>query len=165
MLALISGIITSLITNNLPNVANAVAAKGLDYVQDKLGITLEPQMTPEKILEVQAKAAMHEEFMTKEANANTADARAMNTAIQTSASSGFLAQNSAYILDFLIVSAAVICSWLAFFKGVPLENKELVYMGLGSLWTMAGTVVNFHRGSSRSSQSKDRVIDKMTERL
>ena len=169
MLPIIAGIITSLITNNLPKVANAVATKGLDYVQDKLGITLEPQMTPEKILEVQAKAQEHEEFMTKEANANTADARAMNIAIQTSTSSGFLAQNSAYILDFLIVSAAVICSWLAFFQGVPAENKELVYMGLGSLWTMAGTVVNFHRGSSRGSQikdqSKDRLIDKMSTRL
>ena len=165
MLPILASIISSLITNNLPNVANAVVNKGLDYVQDKLGITLEPQMTPEKIAEVQAKAQEHEEFMVKEAHGNTADARAMNTAIQTSASSGFLAQNSAYILDFVIVAAAVICSWLAFFQGVPSENKELVYMGLGSLWTMAGTVVNFHRGSSRGSQNKDAVIDKISARL
>jgi len=165
MLPLIAGIVSSLISANLGKVAQGVLDKGLDVVQDKLGITLEPNMSQEKLQEVQAKAQLHEEYMTKETNANTADARAMNTAIQTSSTAGFLVQNSAYILDFVIVSAAVICSWLAFFQGVPAENKELVYMGLGSLWTMAGTVVNFHRGSSRGSQNKDAVIDKISARL
>jgi len=118
-----------------------------------------------KIAEIALKAQQHEEFLEESSQKNTADARAMNVSIQTSQFASTLAQNSAYILDFLIVSAAVICSWLAFFQGVPAENKELVYMGLGSLWTMAGTVVNFHRGSSRGSQNKDAVIDKISSRL
>jgi hypothetical protein len=74
-----------------------------------------------------------------------------------------LAKNAAYILDFIIVSAAVIVSWLAFFKGVPSENKEIVYMALGSLWTLTGTIINFHRGSSRNSQVKDETISKLTK--
>jgi hypothetical protein len=38
---------------------------------------------------------------------------------------------------------------------VPPENKELVYMALGSLLTMCGTVLNFHRGSSQGSKDKN----------
>jgi hypothetical protein len=165
MLPLIAGIISSLISANLPKVADAVVNKGLDYVQDKLGITLEPQMSPEKLAEIAQRANEHEEFLVKEANANTASAREMNTHIQTSEFSSKLAQNAAYILDFIIVSAAITVSWLAFFKGVPAENKELVYMGIGSLWTMAGTIINFHRGTSSSNKTKDDAINKLSSRV
>jgi hypothetical protein len=45
-------------------------------------------------------------------------------------------------------------AWFAFIKGVPEANKELVYMALGSLITMSGTILNFHRGSSQGSKDK-----------
>jgi hypothetical protein len=163
-------IIAGLFQNNLNSVAQAVITKGLDSVEEKLGIKLEPVMSPEKIAEVQAAAIKHEEFLlqheevlVKEANANTDSARDMNSSIQTSDHASTLSKNAAYIIDFCIVGAAIIVSWLAFFKGVPVENKELVYMALGSLWTLVGTIVNFHRGSSRASQGKDDLIRKLSD--
>lgn len=165
MIPILSGIITTLLSNNLPKLADAVVNKGLEYVEDKIGIKLEPQMSPEKILEITQRANEHEEFLVKEANANTDSARKMNASIQTSENSSKLAQNAAYILDFIIVAAAITVSWLAFFKGVPVENKELVYMGIGSLWTMAGTIVNFHRGTSSSNKTKDDAINKLSSRV
>ena len=86
--------------------------------------------------------------------ANTADARDMNSKIQESANAAWIAKNAAYILDFAIVSATIIMTWIVFFKGVPSENKEIAYMAIGSLITMCGTVLNFHRGSSAGSKSK-----------
>jgi hypothetical protein len=86
--------------------------------------------------------------------ANTASARDMNSKIQESANAAWLAKNAAYILDFAIVSATIIMTWIVFFKGVPTENKEIAYMAIGSLITMCGTVLNFHRGSSAGSKSK-----------
>lgn len=86
--------------------------------------------------------------------ANTADARDMNSKIQESANAAWLAKNAAYILDFAIVSATIIMTWIVFFKGVPDQNKEIAYMAIGSLITMCGTVLNFHRGSSAGSKSK-----------
>lgn len=86
--------------------------------------------------------------------ANTADARDMNSKIQESANAAWLAKNAAYILDFAIVSATIIMTWIVFFKGVPTQNKEIAYMAIGSLITMCGTVLNFHRGSSAGSKSK-----------
>jgi hypothetical protein len=86
--------------------------------------------------------------------ANTASARDMNSKIQESANASWVAKNAAYVLDFAIVSATIIMTWIVFFKGVPVENKEIAYMAIGSLITMCGTVLNFHRGSSAGSKSK-----------
>lgn len=94
-------------------------------------------------------------------NANTDSARKMNAEIQNSASASWLAKNTAYALDIGIVSATVFLAWFAFMKGVPEQNKELVYMALGSLITMSGTVLNFHRGSSQGSKDKASEIDKL----
>ena len=163
MLPIIAGIITSLISNNLPKLAQVVVDKGLDYVQDKTGVKLEPDMSPEKIAELKLAAFQHEEFQEEQSNKNTANARDMNSRIQEALSASTISKNASYILDFIVVGAAVMVSWLAFFQGVPAENKELVYMALGSLWTLTGTIINFHRGSSRSSQSKDDLINKLSK--
>lgn len=63
MAPLIAGIVTSLIQANLPRVAQAVVDKGLDYVEEKTGIKLEPNMSAEKIAELRIAAQKHEEFM------------------------------------------------------------------------------------------------------
>ena len=96
-------------------------------------------------------------------NANTDSARDMNAKIQESPSAAWLAKNTAYILDIGIVSATIFLAWFAFIKGVPESNKELVYMALGSLITMCGTVLNFHRGSSQGSKDKGNEIQKLKD--
>lgn len=96
-------------------------------------------------------------------NANTDSARDMNSKVQESVSASWLAKNTAYVLDIGIVSATIFLAWFAFIKGVPDANKELVYMALGSLITMSGTVLNFHRGSSQGSKDKGNEIQKLKE--
>lgn len=157
------GIVSSLLSAGLPKIAKAVTDKGLGYVEEKLGIKLEPEMSDEKLAEVKAAAMKHEEFQIEADHKNTDSARVMNSNIQGAEFASTLSKNAAYIIDFCIVGAAVIVSWLAFFVGVPPENKELVYMALGSLWTLVGTIVNFHRGSSRQSQNKDDLIRKLSQ--
>lgn len=93
-------------------------------------------------------------------NANTDSARDMNAKVQESTSASWLAKNTAYALDIGIVSATIFLAWFAFIKGVPDANKELVYMALGSLITMSGTVLNFHRGSSQGSKDKTAEMQK-----
>jgi hypothetical protein len=97
-------------------------------------------------------------------NANTDSARNMNAKVQESTSASWLAKNTAYALDIGIVSATIFLAWFAFIKGVPDANKELVYMALGSLITMSGTVLNFHRGSSQGSKDKTAEIQALKGR-
>lgn len=101
------------------------------------------------------------ELIITEVNKNTADARAMNIGIQTSPSSSDLAKNTAYYIDIVLVIATVILAFTLFGFELPLANKELAYMMFGSLLTLTGTVVNFHRGSSQSSSDKQVEINKL----
>lgn len=96
-------------------------------------------------------------------NANTDSARDMNAKVQESANASWLSKNTAYALDVGIVGATIFLAWFAFIKGVPPNNKELVYMALGSLITMSGTILNFHRGSSQGSKDKGSEIQKMRD--
>lgn len=96
-------------------------------------------------------------------NANTDSARDMNAKVQESTNASWLAKNTAYALDIGIVTATIFLAWFAFMKGVPDANKELVYMALGSLITMSGTVLNFHRGSSQGSKDKNGEIQKLKD--
>lgn len=152
----------TLVSNNLPGVAQAVVDKGLDYVEDKLGIKIEPdadgKLTPDQITQIRLAAMKHEEFKIEQDNKNTASARDMNTHIQESSQASLLAKNAAYFIDFAIICATLIISYCAFFTSIPIGNKEIVYTVLGSLFTLTGTIINFHRGTSASSQNKDSAI-------
>jgi hypothetical protein len=65
MLPVVMSIVNGLIANNMPKVADAVIEKGVDYVQEKMGITLKPEheATKEDYEKWNAEAAKHEEFM------------------------------------------------------------------------------------------------------
>lgn len=96
-------------------------------------------------------------------NANTDSARKMNAEIQSSSVASALAKNVAYVIDIMIVGGALFMTFIVFFKGVPEANKAMAFTALGSLWTLAGTVLNFHRGSSQGSKDKADEIQKLKD--
>jgi hypothetical protein len=144
-----------------PTLATAVAGPlggaAVSAIANRLGVGDSVEAVAKAIAGDPAAAAKLQELELEYAKldmANTANARDMNSKIQESANAAWIAKNAAYILDFAIVSATIIMTWIVFFKGVPSENKEIAYMAIGSLITMCGTVLNFHRGSSAGSKSK-----------
>lgn len=86
--------------------------------------------------------------------ANTADARKMNSEIQNSVVASWMSKNIAYVIDIAIVTSTIGLTAMLMTSSVPQENKELALMAFGSLVTLCGTVVNFHRGSSQGSKDK-----------
>lgn len=65
MLPIVAGIVANLINNGMHKVADQVVEKGVDAVQEKLGIELKPEgeATPEYNAQLSAEAMKHEEFM------------------------------------------------------------------------------------------------------
>lgn len=57
----IPAILAPLLANGLNLVANAVMAKGKDYVEKKLGVELKPDMSPEDLARVQIAQMEHEQ--------------------------------------------------------------------------------------------------------
>ena len=144
-----------------PTLATAVAGPlggaAVSAIANRLGVGDSVEAVAKAIASDPAATAKLQELELEYAKldmTNTADARNMNSKIQESSNASWAAKNAAYVLDFAIVSATIIMTWIVFFKGVPVENKEIAYMAIGSLITMCGTVLNFHRGSSAGSKSK-----------
>jgi len=95
---------------------------------------------------------------TKAFLADTDSARKHDASVQESEHASFLAKNVAYWIDLFIVTATFGMAYMILFKEIPSANKEIFYTAFGSLITLCMTVVNFHRGSSMRSQSKDATI-------
>lgn len=85
---------------------------------------------------------------------NTDSARNMNVEIQTSENASSIAKNAAYYIDFAIIGGTLLVGAMLFFFGIPESNKDLAYTMFGSLITLSGTIINFHRGSSQGSKNK-----------
>ena len=95
---------------------------------------------------------------------NTNSARDMNTRIQETANSSVLSKNASYYLDFAIVGATIVFGLGLFFMPIPVENKEIAYMLFGSMITLSGTIINFHRGSTQGSKDKTNHMANMFKR-
>lgn len=61
---IVASIVSGLIANNLPKLADAVVEKGIDYVQEKLGVELQPEgkATEEDYAKLKELADKHDEF-------------------------------------------------------------------------------------------------------
>lgn len=92
---------------------------------------------------------------------NTNNAQVMNTQIQASEFSSKLAKNTAYIIDLVLVLSLVVLVFCLFIFKLPIENKELAYTMFGSFLMYVGTVINFHRGSSKGSNEKQELINQI----
>lgn len=96
---------------------------------------------------------------------NTNNAQVMNTQIQASEFSSKLAKNTAYIIDLVLVMSLVVLVFCLFIFKLPIENKELAYTMFGSFLMYVGTVINFHRGSSKGSNEKQELINQFKGKL
>jgi hypothetical protein len=152
--ALVGTIATQLFQNNLPKVAQAVLDKGIDAVSEKLGFELKPDMSAEELAAVKERAMQHEEFMVEQANKNTADARAMNTAAMQS-SDPLVRRFTIYLTTFWSIVGSIYIFWITF-GNIPVENTRFADTVLGFLLgTVVATMLNFWLGSSAGSKEKD----------
>lgn len=154
--------VATLLAQGLGLLGNAVLAKGKDVIEEKLGVDIEAMsQTPEGLLQLRQLESDHEEMLLTNALenrkidlANTQGARDSNTRVQESANASWAAKNFPFVLDGIIVAATVALAGMLFYHALPPENKELAYAAFGSLVTMCGTILNYHRGSSSGSKEK-----------
>lgn len=157
--ALISGIVSTLISNNLPKVAQAVIDKGVDYVEEKTGIKLEPNMSPELIEKLRVESLKHEEFQIQEANKNTADARDMQK-VALQQDDKFSKRFVYYLAAFWSVATSAYIAAITFCT-IPDSNMRIVDTILGFLLgTIIATMINYFYGTSRSSDKKTDLLTK-----
>ena len=157
MLPMIASIVSGLIQNNMHKVADAVMEKGVDYVQDKMGITLKPEgeATKEDYAKWSAEAAKHEEFMAEIDLKNMQGARDMQ--LKAMDSDDPLVRRFVY---FFIAGWSVLsATYIGFitFGEIPESNIRFADTILGFvLGTMVASMFQFLLGSSLGSRAKDK---------
>ena len=156
MLPMIASIVSGLIANGLPKVADAVIEKGVDYVQDKMGVTLKPEgeATKEDYAKIQAEANRHEEFMAENDLKNMQGARAMQEKAMDS-DDPLVRRFVYYFISFWSVLCATYIGCITFLD-IPNENVRFADTILGFvLGTMVAAMFQFLLGSSLGSRKKD----------
>lgn len=156
MLPIIASIVSGLIANGLPKIADAVVEKGVEYVQDKLGVELKPegQATKEDYAKLQIEAMKHEEFLVDAEVRDKANARDMAKHAMTS-SDPFVRRFTYYFITVWSVFAIIYIPCITF-GYIPQENVRFADTILGfMLGTVMASMFSFLLGSSFGSRAKD----------
>jgi hypothetical protein len=138
-------------------VADAVIDKGVDYVQDKMGIQLKPEgeATKEDYAKWSAEAAKHEEFMAEIDLKNMQGARDMQLKAMDS-DDPLVRRFVYYFVSFWSVLSATYIGFITF-GNIPEDNIRFADTILGFvLGTMVASMFQFLLGSSLGSRSKDK---------
>ena len=171
-------ILGPLLQNGLGLVANAVVAKGKQYVEQKLGVELKPDMSPEDMAKVQIAAMEHEEeLMRLRLEADKLDlaelelrlkdvdsARDRETAIATNKDAPLLNKVITPILALGIVTLTFVLFAIVMFDETPVDasRKDILIYVLGVLSAIATQIVSYYFGSSQGSKDKS---DQLKEAL
>lgn len=168
--AAISAILTPLLGNGLNLVANAVMAKGKDYVEKKLGVELKPDMTAEEIIRLKTAEMEHEEELLKlKIEENKLDlqeldmrlkdvdsARDREVSIATSDKAPLINKIVTPVLALGVLSLTFLLFGAVMFDESVVEpsRKDILIYILGVLSAISTQIVSYYFGSSQGSKEK-----------
>ena len=168
--AALQAILTPLLGNGLNLVANAVLAKGKKVVEEKLGVELKPDMSPEDLAKVQIAQMEHEEELLKlrlEEDKldlaeleirlkDTNDARQREVQIAISDKAPLLNKIVTPVLALGLLGITFTLFGIVLFQASPIDpsRKDILIYILGVLSAVATQVVSYYFGSSVGSKEK-----------
>jgi len=168
--AALAAILTPLLGNGLNLVANAVMAKGKDFVEKKLGVELKPDMSSEDLAKIQIAQMEHEEELLKlrlqhdsldlaeleMLLKSTNDARQREVQIANSDKAPLLNKIVTPVLALSILLLTFVLFGVVMFNDTPLEasRKDILIYILGVLSAIASQIVSYYFGSSQGSKDK-----------
>jgi hypothetical protein len=153
-------IVSGLLEKGLPKVADAVIEKGVDYVQDKMGIKLKPEseLTDDDVKDLRERAMQHEEFMAETQAKEMANARDRELKLATDPNVHPLIKLVVPLLALGTVGFSFLMFTLFFFVEITASNKDILIYILGSLNGAMVMVLGYYFGSSLGSKEKDDKI-------
>jgi hypothetical protein len=156
MLPIVASIVSGLISNGLPKVADAVMEKGVEYVEQKTGLKLKPEgeASAEDYARLKEAAMKHEEFMAEIDLKNMQGARDMQLKAMES-DDPLVRRFVYYFISFWSILAATYIGFITFGE-IPEDNIRFADTILGFvLGTMVASMFQFLLGSSIGSRKKD----------
>ena len=155
ILPLLAPILATLAANGLGIVADAVTKKGKEFVEEKLGVELTPDPSPEAVQNWKNAAREHERELLQMAYGDIANAR--NMQVEALRQDDLFSKRFIYIFaTFWSLFAAAYIAFITF-GTIPTDNQRFADTILGFLLgTVVATILQFFFGSSMGSKEKDR---------
>lgn len=167
-------LIQPLLSNGLNLVANAVLAKGKKAVEEKLGVELKPDMSPDDLAKLQMAQMEHEEELMRlrieedkldlaelELRLKDVDsARDREIQIVTSDKAPLLNKIVTPVLALSILCLTFVLFGIVMFDSTPVEasRKDILIYVLGVLSAIATQIVSYYFGSSQGSKDKSDAL-------
>lgn len=164
MIPLLAPILSQLAGSGLQKVADAVMDKGIDAVEEKLGVKLTPNadgvLDPSRLAEVEAAAMKHKEFMAELDHKDRESARENRLAILTNKDIPWWEKAvMPFLAVFTVVATFVLVGILCFVNIVESQERIVIFV-LGFVTAVAGQVLSFYFGSSQGSKEKSEAMRK-----
>lgn len=155
ILPFLAPLLATLASNGLGMVADAVTKKGKEFVEEKLGIDLTQDPTPETVANWKAAAQQHERELLQMAYGDVANAR--NMQVEALRQDDLFSKRFIYIFaTFWSIFAAGYIGFITF-GTIPADNQRFADTILGFLLgTVVATILQFFFGSSMGSKEKDK---------
>jgi len=160
MLPIVASIVSGLISNGLPKIADAVLEKGVDYVEQKLGVALKPEdeMKPEDVKNLRERAMQHAEFMAEIDAKDRASAREREIQISTNDKAPLINKIVTPVLALGVVGLAFALFGVLLFIEVKPEAKDILIYVLGVLSAAVTQILSYYFGSSQGSKDKSELL-------
>lgn len=155
----VASVVSGLIANGMPKVADAVVENGVDYVQDKLGVPLklESQLTPEDVAKLQEAANKHEEFMAELDEKSRQ--RATDMQMHAMESQDPLVRRFIYYFAWFWSTVSIVYFFAVTFIPLKPESQNFANTILGFLLgTAVAAILQFFYGSSKGSMDKSAAL-------
>ena len=155
ILPILAPILATLAANGLGMVADAVTKKGKEYVEEKLGIELTPDPSPEAVANWKKAVMENETEVLRMAYGDIANAR--NMQVEALRQEDLFSKRFIYIFaTFWSIFAAGYIGFITF-GHIPEDNQRFADTILGFLLgTVVATILQFFFGSSMGSKEKDK---------
>ena len=155
ILPFLAPLLATLASNGLGMVADAVTKKGKEFVEEKLGIDLTQDPSPETVANWKLAAQQHEKELIQMAYGDTANAR--NMQVEALRQDDLFSKRFIYIFaTFWSIFAASYIGFITF-GTIPENNQRFADTILGFLLgTVVATILQFFFGSSMGSKEKDK---------
>lgn len=155
ILPVLAPLLATLAANGLGLLGDAITKKGTQFVEEKLGIDLSQEATPEALANWKTAVMQNETEVLRMAYGDIANARNM----QVEALRQDDPFSKRFIYYFAIFWSVFAAGYIGFitFGTIPVDNQRFADTILGFLLgTVVATILQFFFGSSMGSKEKDK---------
>lgn len=166
-------VVAGLLAQGLNLVGNAVLAKGKEWVEEKTGVKLAPDMPPEELAKLRQFELEHEEELQRlQLENNKLDFQYFQAEVDDKSSARLrdekflVAGTRNYRADFMFVLAVGMITMLVWIvwkdQGINEYVKGIFTLVLGRFLGYLDNIYNFEFGTTRSSRTKDVTIERLS---